>query len=90
MATSEPGGTLLKVPEMVTCAEASVDSSPMPQVVALRVGCMGLNGNVPMLYEGGGFDAHLVSLAQMTNSSTTVQLRNAAPLLYSICWQQLI
>jgi hypothetical protein len=44
--------------------------------------------NVPMLYEGGEIDAHLVSLAQMTNSSTTVQLRNAAPLLYSICWQQ--
>jgi len=41
-----------------------------------------------MLYEGGEIDAHLVSLAQMTNSSTTVQLRNAAPLLYSICWQQ--
>jgi hypothetical protein len=41
------------------------------------------------LYEGGEIDAHLVSLAQMTNSSTTVQLRNAAPLLYSICWQQL-
>lgn len=43
-----------------------------------------------MLYEGGELDAHLVSLAQMTNSSTTVQLRNDAPLLYSICWQQLI
>ncbi len=41
-----------------------------------------------MLYEGGEIDAHPVSLAQMTNSSTTVQLRNAAPLLYSICWQQ--
>ena len=46
-----------------------------------------LAANVPMLYEGGEIDAHLVSLAQMTNSCTTVQLRNAAPLLYSICWQ---
>ena len=44
------------------------------------------NGSV--LYEGGEIDAHPVSLTQMTNSSTTVQLRNAAPLLYSICWQQ--
>jgi hypothetical protein len=48
-----------------------------------------LNCNVPMLYEGGEIDAHPVSLAQMTNSSTNFQLRNAAPLLYSICWQQL-
>lgn len=48
-----------------------------------------MEANVPMLYEGGEIDAHPVSLAQMTNSSTTVQLRNAAPLLYSICWQQL-
>ena len=47
-----------------------------------------LTANVPMLYEGGEIDAHPVSLAQMTNSSTIVQLRNAAPLLYSICWQQ--
>ena len=43
-----------------------------------------------MLYEGGEIDAHPVSLAQMTNSSTNFQKRNAAPLLYSICWQQLI
>ena len=46
-------------------------------------GCKGIAANVPMLYEGGEIDAHLVSLAQMTNSSTTIQLRNAAPLLYS-------
>jgi hypothetical protein len=44
--------------------------------------------NVIWLYAGGEIDAHLVSLAQMTNSSTNFQLRNAAPLLYSICWQQ--
>ena len=44
--------------------------------------------NGKTLYEGGGIDAHLVSLAQMTNICTTIQLRNAAPLLYSICWQQ--
>ena len=44
--------------------------------------------NVPMLYEGGEIDAHPVSLAQMTNKCTTIQLQNAAPLLYSICWQQ--
>ena len=47
-----------------------------------------INPDVPMLYEGGKIDAHPVSLAQMTNICTTVQLRNAAPLLYSICWQQ--
>lgn len=46
--------------------------------------------NEPMLYEGGEIDAHLVSLAEMTNRCTNFQLRNAAPLLYSICWQQLI
>jgi hypothetical protein len=52
--------------------------------------CGGLRSNVPMLYEGGEIDAHPFSLTLMINSSTTVQIWHAAPLLYSVCWQQLI
>jgi hypothetical protein len=41
------------------------------------LGSAGITANVPMLYEGGEIDAHLVSLAQMTNSSTNFQFNKA-------------
>ena len=65
-----------------------VGEMELAKMILLLLKSKAMFANVAVLDAVGEIDAHLVSLAQMINRSTTVQLRNAAPLLYSICWQQ--
>ena len=46
--------------------------------------------NGKTLYEGGGIDAHLVSLAQMTNRCTNAHFSSTPLLLYSVCYRAFI